>query len=127
MADLNGLKYLNDTYGHTAGDEAIAAVSGELRKASPQGACIVRTGGDEFLIMAALDKDSTEPQLIAGKVDEGLRLYNEKNARPFTIGASLGWVFAPLTEGSKEFDQLIEEADARMYEHRKKRDLHRRG
>ena len=44
VADLNGLKYMNDTFGHAAGDEAISVVSSALIKAAPGGSSIVRTG-----------------------------------------------------------------------------------
>ena len=57
VADLNGLKHLNDTYGHAAGDEAIAAVVAELSSAAPTGTRIVRTGGDEFIMFTAIFGD----------------------------------------------------------------------
>ncbi len=90
VSDLNGLKHLNDTYGHAAGDEAIAAVSAERLKASPTGSRIVRTGGDEFLLMAALSPDSPEPEEMNQKIDKGLEEYNKAHPNPFTIGASYG-------------------------------------
>ena len=49
MADLNGLKKINDTYGHVAGDQAIATVAKELKAACPYGSICVRYGGDEML------------------------------------------------------------------------------
>ena len=112
---MNGLKHLNDTYGHAAGDEAIAAVSSELLKAAPKGSRIVRTGGDEFLLMAALDKESTEPTEMSGKIDSGLEAYNMTHPNPFTIGASYGWVLHPLKENMVDLDEYIEMADSKMY------------
>ncbi len=126
VSDLNGLKHLNDTYGHAAGDEAIAAVSSELLKAAPTGSHIVRTGGDEFLLMAALDPDSREPEEMGPKLDRGIAAYNQANPRPFTVGASYGWVFLPLRDDMTDLDEYIEMADARMYEMRAERDQYRR-
>lgn len=126
VADLNGLKHLNDTYGHAAGDEAIAAVSTELLKAAPKGSRIIRTGGDEFLLIAALNKDSTEPVEMNGKIDTGLEEYNKAHPHPFTIGASYGWVLLPVKEGMLDLDEYIEMADAKMYEMKVKRDKYRR-
>lgn len=126
VADLNGLKHLNDTYGHAVGDEAIAAVSAELLKAAPKGSRIVRTGGDEFLLMASLDKDSTEPEEMSGKIDSGLEAYNAAHPNPFIIGASYGWILLPPKEEMVDLDEYIEMADAKMYEMKVQRDAYRR-
>jgi len=126
VADLNGLKHLNDTYGHAAGDEAIAAVSAELLKAAPKGSRIVRTGGDEFLLFTALDKDSSEPEKMNEKIDQGLEEYNKLHPNPFSIGASYGWILLPLKEGMTDLDEYIEIADAKMYEMKVLRDKYRR-
>lgn len=126
VADLNGLKHLNDTYGHAAGDEAIAAVSTELLKAAPRGARIVRMGGDEFLLMASLPRDSKEPEEMCIKIDQGLEAYNLAHPNPFTIGASYGWVLLPIKEGMINLDEYIEIADAKMYDMKMERDVYRR-
>ena len=126
VADLNGLKYLNDTYGHKAGDEAIAAVSAELLKAAPQGSRIVRTGGDEFLLMAALAPDSREPYEMSGKLDRGLEEYNKAHDNPFSVGASYGWVLLPAKQGMVDIDEYVEMADSRMFDMKVDRDEHRR-
>ena len=126
VVDLNGLKHLNDTYGHSAGDEAIAAVSAELLKSAPQGTRIVRTGGDEFLLFAALDKNSTEPDEMGPKIDQGIADYNREHSNPYEIGVSYGWVFQPIDGDKRNFDELIEIADYKMYEMRVERDKYRR-
>lgn len=111
---------------HAAGDEAIIAVSAQLRAAAPDGAKAVRIGGDEFLIFAAVDKDSTEPDLFGEKVDSGLKAYNESHSNPYTIGASYGWVCLPAEDDMTGLDKYIEMADAKMYRMRIERDEHRR-
>ncbi|MCR5652005.1 MAG: sensor domain-containing diguanylate cyclase [Lachnospiraceae bacterium] len=126
VADLNGLKHLNDTYGHAAGDEAIAEVSSELLKAAPKGSRIVRTGGDEFLLMAVLEPDSKEPDEMGTKLDKALDLYNKAHSNPYVIGVSYGWVFLPLKKGMTDLDEYIETADKRMYEMKTERDEFRR-
>lgn len=127
VADLNGLKYLNDTYGHAAGDEAIAAVSSILLKSAPDGTRIVRTGGDEFLLFAALSsKDKDELQKMEGLIEERLKKYNEEHDNPYEVGASYGWVLLPVRDGMIDLDEYVEMADKKMYEMRKVRDTHRR-
>ncbi len=126
VADLNGLKHLNDTYGHAAGDEAIRVVSSELIKASPSDGKAVRIGGDEFLIFAALDEDSPEPGDFAEKLDKGIEAYNRSHDNPYTVGVSYGWVLLPVKENMTSLDDYIEKADAKMYEMRTMRDKYRR-
>lgn len=126
VADLNGLKHLNDTYGHAAGDEAIAAVSSELKKNAPGGSRIVRTGGDEFLMLAALDKDTSEPEAMGSMIDEGLKDYNSTHDNPYEIGVSYGWVLMPAEDGMNDLDKYIALADEKMYEMKTRRDKYRR-
>jgi diguanylate cyclase (GGDEF)-like protein len=126
VADLNGLKYLNDTYGHAAGDEAIAAVSSELLKAAPENSKVIRTGGDEFLMMAAIDRDSNEPEIMGDKIDKGLNLYNTSHNNPYEIGVSYGWVIMPPKEDMTSLDEYVALADEKMYQMKTQRDKHRR-
>ncbi len=126
VADLNGLKHLNDTWGHAAGDEAIAAVSAELFKAAPTGSRIVRTGGDEFLLMGAVSADSEEPAQLGDKLDAGMAAYNAIHDNAYKIGVSYGWVLLPVREGMVSLDEYIALADARMYEMKFQRDEFRR-
>ena len=126
VADLNGLKHLNDTYGHAAGDEAIRVVSQELKNAAPSGSKVVRIGGDEFMIFASVDSGSSEPEEFGEKVDSGIRAYNASHSNPYEVGASYGWVLMPPEKGMINLDRYIEAADAKMYEMRVKRDRYRR-
>ncbi|BAH06195.1 PAS domain S-box protein [Clostridium kluyveri] len=51
MADVNGLKLINDSFGHTVGDELLKKVSEAMEKGCPQGGVVARLGGDEFVIL----------------------------------------------------------------------------
>ncbi len=127
VADLNGLKYLNDTFGHHAGDEAIGVVSKALRNAAPSGGKAVRIGGDEFLIFATVDKGSKEPDEFAEKVDRSVEEYNNSHtSNPYKFGVSYGWVLLPVKDKMTCLDEYIEMADKKMYEMRVLRDEHRR-
>ena len=126
VADLNGLKHLNDTYGHAAGDEALIAISHALKSSAPKGSRIVRIGGDEFMIFASVDKGSNEPDQFAGKVDDSIKRYNESHSNPYDVGTSYGWVLLPAKEGMTSLDEYIEMADSKMYKMRAERDEYRR-
>ncbi len=126
VVDLNGLKYLNDTYGHAAGDEAIRAVADALRNSVPEGACIVRTGGDEFLALGALDRESRQPEQMEILLDQLLNKYNDEHDNQYSVGASYGWVMEEISEETDSIERFVEEADKRMYEMKEKRDEHMR-
>lgn len=51
MVDINGLKVINDTYGHDAGDDYITGVANNIRKVVRQEDYVIRYGGDEFVIV----------------------------------------------------------------------------
>ncbi len=126
VADLNGLKHINDTYGHAAGDEAIRVVSKELKNAAPAGCKAVRIGGDEFLLFASVDKGNTEPDEFGIKLDKGIEAYNAAHSNPYSVGASYGWVLLPPGADMTSLDEYIEKADKKMYEMRVLRDEYRR-
>jgi diguanylate cyclase (GGDEF)-like protein len=126
VSDLNGLKHLNDNYGHAAGDEALLAVANVLTASAPTGSKVVRIGGDEFLIFAAIDSASNEADTFPDKVDNGIEEYNKSHSNPYQVGASYGWVVLPPKDGMSSLDEYIEMADAKMYEMRQIRDKYRR-
>ena len=126
VLDLNGLKYMNDTFGHSAGDTAIATVAAALKKASPDGSSIIRTGGDEFLVFCPLEKDSKEHENFGTILESELKAYNENHDNPFEVSASYGYVFLPIKEGMDSLDEYIEVADEKMYQMKEARDPHKR-
>ena len=126
VLDLNGLKYINDTFGHSAGDTAIATVSDALKKASPQGSSIIRTGGDEFLVFCPLAADSTALDSFEKTLEEELGFYNDSHNNPFQVAASYGYVFLPPKENMETLDEYIETADEKMYKMKEERDPHKR-
>ncbi len=126
VLDLNGLKYMNDTFGHSAGDTAIATVADALKKAAPNGSSIIRTGGDEFLVFCPLEKGSTEYESFGTILESELNSYNSSHDNPFEVSASYGYVFLPVKEGMDNLDEYIEIADEKMYRMKEERDPHKR-
>lgn len=126
VVDLNGLKHINDTYGHTDGDIAIETIANELKKNAPEGAAIVRTGGDEFLVFAPMEENSSYPEVMGNRIDEDLKEFNLNHDYPYDVAASYGWSIFPVTEEMRDLDECIEVADAKMYDMKCKRDEYRR-
>ena len=111
MSDMDGLKYINDNFGHADGDQSIAAVANALKKACPEHAISARFGGDELfaVIIGECDADA-----IMKQIDEYLKEYNDEADLPYTVATSSGYYRSTLTES---FDVLkaLKRADERMY------------
>lgn len=111
VVDLDGLKGINDRYGHRVGDEIIRFVGGVLEGMSRPNEVVARVGGDEFYLLV---RAVTEPELDArlavlkARVDHGLFAPGFAEA----IGLSVGGAVWSL--GQDPFDTLAA-ADAEMY------------
>ena len=126
VLDLNGLKYLNDTFGHAAGDEGLRVVAEALKASVPDNSYIVRTGGDEFLVVGVLDEGSDQPKQMGLKLERFIEEYNNSHGNPYKVGASYGYVMEKISDETDSIDYLIEVADKKMYDMKMRRDDHMR-
>ena len=112
MSDLDGLKYINDNYGHADGDRSIAAVAAALKEACPENALNARFGGDELFSVIIGECD---PDEIIRNIDKKLEEYNREAKLPYTVSTSSG---AYTTTLSDDFEILrsLKIADERMYQ-----------
>ena len=117
LADLDGLKKINDTFGHQEGDRALVAVADVLRTTFRSSDILGRFGGDEFIALAvAAARDSGK--IIANRLQSHLADRNAKDPRPYQLSCSLGVaLFDPKTPTSIE--DLIGEADMALYEQKR--------
>ncbi|WP_026493449.1 diguanylate cyclase domain-containing protein [Butyrivibrio sp. XPD2002] len=109
MLDLNGLKQINDSFGHLAGDNAIATIARILKEECPEDALCVRVGGDEMLalILGECDWDSMEAAMI-GKMEEATKKLG------YTVSASMG-IATTVMDDDINLDRIIALADEEMY------------
>lgn len=119
-ADVDGLKPINDGYGHEEGDNAISICSATLKEVFPEGSICVRTGGDEFMILTAFD-DPEEPDRLIKQVYERIDGYNAEQRTPYKLGCSCGHITLKPDDNT-DLTELKGEADSRMYieKHRRK-------
>lgn len=108
--DLDDFKLVNDCYGHDAGDEILQAVGEVLLQNRRRYSISVRTGGDEFLILAAV-RDTREGQAIA----RHLRLRLQERLSKASIPASASVGIAIMRQVPNSLDELLIQADAQMY------------
>lgn len=122
MTDLDGLKYINDNFGHNEGDYAIKATADALKNSCPESAVCIRMGGDE---MAAFMSSSAPLDEIEAEINARLRSVNRIAGKPYPIGVSIGIYRSPAGR-IPSFEELIRSADEQMYtvksEHRRQRE-----
>ena len=111
--DLDQFKLVNDSLGHAAGDELLAAVAPRLEQALRPGDTVARFGGDEFAVLAEDVEDERGATRIAERIAEAL-------ARPFDRAPSASTSSAPASgsrsaAGTEEPEALIRDADAALY------------
>ncbi|MBQ4466032.1 MAG: GGDEF domain-containing protein, partial [Oscillospiraceae bacterium] len=117
LSDLDGLKPINDNYGHAAGDSAIATVAAALKFSCPPQALCVRFGGDE---MIAVFTGKYDGRVISEKIEQYLADYNARSGLPYDISASIGICRTTLRTNT-DFEAVMHKADQSMYEIKQKR------
>ena len=109
--DINGLKYVNDTKGHAAGDKLIKDASALICDFFNHGS-VYRTGGDEFVVL--LQEKGYD------SMDEAIAAFNrqaEENIMKNEVVVSIG--YSTLQPGDEQLHDIFERADHMMYEHKK--------
>ena len=112
--DLDGLKLVNDTFGHAAGDVMLQRTAAMLREVLPEPTLIARVGGDEFVVLLT-EVDESLLRQAYGK----LQVYKQagmQDSEEFPLQISVGYRYRYQCEpDSNELDQMLKEADDEMY------------
>ena len=111
--DVNDFKAINDTYGHTAGDEVLRVIAQRLRETVPARDVVARVGGDEFLVLSFSD-DEGSIEAIVRNVQEQMQqpiVVALGNALHVSIAAGVAYSKAPTVEVA----ELLRESDRAMY------------
>lgn len=116
FCDLDGLKAINDNYGHLAGDHVIKHVAARISSVIRSTDLAARIGGDEFVVLAPGMPSADAAKALADKIHRAvrtpLRLVDD-DVPEFTPTISIGLVLARPGEGA---DALLERADAALYD-----------
>jgi len=112
MIDIDGLKLINDTYGHFAGDQAILMISKLLTSEFGENAFIARIGGDEFILLSP-KTDVAQYKAIRNKV---LDKFADMKVYEIPVSVSFGGSLKTLE--SESIDDVFVKAENDMYSHK---------
>ena len=113
FVDVNGLKKVNDNYGHLEGDELLKNVAQILQNNIRSADAVARMGGDEFLIIFS-NKRIEEVEDVWARIEEKVDEWNRNTDKPYNISLSHGFAQKEFEDGLTS-DELIEKADSQMY------------
>lgn len=113
--DLDGLKSVNDNFGHDQGDEMIRHTVDIIKSMIRENDILCRWGGDEFLIFFSCDK--AQADMIMTRIQKSLDTFNASGKAPYHIQFSYGIAEIPVG-ATHLFDSIIADADALMYKNK---------
>lgn len=114
FVDLDDFKIVNDSMGHSAGDELLVQIGQKLRQTAGEDSFVARFGGDEFAVL--IPRTDEDPRLVATVTDDILRTLREPipiRGTEVRVSASFGISIYP-TDGETA-DELMQNADVAMY------------
>jgi diguanylate cyclase (GGDEF)-like protein/PAS domain S-box-containing protein len=112
--DLDHFKQVNDSFGHSVGDELLKAVTRRLRECVRSTDTIARLGGDEFaVVQIGTHSQPTEAALLASRLVDVIGAPYDLADHRVVIGASVGVSIAPVD--SRDSEQLMKNADMALY------------
>ena len=118
--DMDGLKGINDNFGHNEGDAAIKTLAMLLTQSVDENTIVSRFGGDEFVVAGVFPDGEKVAEQFKETLQRKIDAYNEITEKPYKISASIG-ISIKKPDEKTNLDDLIELADSIMYRQKAKR------
>jgi diguanylate cyclase (GGDEF)-like protein len=112
--DIDGFKAVNDSLGHSVGDELLKGIAGRLRSCLNEAGLVARLGGDEFAVIQTDVRDQSEVTDLVGRIYAAIRAPFECMGHQLMTDASIGVALAAV--GDNDLEQLVKNADLAMYD-----------
>lgn len=112
ILDVNGLKLINDAFGHQVGDEALKVIGNVLKETFEEKDIISRVGGDEFTILLP----KTNRNIVQTYKENIISAVKSKQIKNIELSVSLGYEF--IESSLDEIDEIEKKAENRMYAHK---------
>lgn len=124
--DMDGLKIINDTYGHTEGDFALKALASAIRHFVLRNGICSRYGGDEFVCAILTDQETNfTPEIVRERLKTSLYANKELETKKYRVSASVGCRCIRIGE-KPNLEELMHNADEDMYQDKQKRRKNRK-
>ncbi len=120
-ADLDGLKGINDSFGHKEGDRALIKTAELLKETFRSSDVLGRLGGDEFTALAMVEPGDGVDQLVA-RLEQTFDNYNALKIAPYRLSISIG-VAQLNADGAQTMEDLMALADIAMYENKRRKQI----
>ena len=120
MIDLDFFKDINDTHGHSTGDEALAEAAKLLVASAPEDSSVIRYAGDEFVILMPEANEEAALQAVED-IGAAVREFNANAGKPYSLSLSMG--FSAFKPGLDTIDSFLSRIDEHMYIQKRSRHL----
>ena len=114
FADLDGLKWINDTLGHVEGDKALIEAATVFKDTFRTSDIVARLGGDEYAALA-IDITGNDPEIFTDRLQFLIDTRNNQKDRKYKLSISIGYSYYD-PENPCSLDELIARADQLMYQ-----------
>lgn len=115
--DMDGMKKINDTFGHNEGDYALIALAAAIKKSCNENQICARFGGDEFVVFQPACGELCGEELSC-RIQEMVAEHNRTFGKPYNLEVSIGYYIVKPTSSSY-LSKMIEIADEKMYEEKR--------
>lgn len=116
--DMDGLKQINDTYGHAEGDFALKKIAECMRNSTSRSEICTRFGGDEFVIAFCDERGEQRGNEIINEMYNRLKAFNSCALKPYYVRMSVG-MYSKIADEGDTLDLYIKCADGLMYANKK--------
>jgi diguanylate cyclase (GGDEF)-like protein len=117
--DLDGLKQINDTFGHQEGNRALVETANILRDSFRQSDILGRFGGDEFVVLVT-EAEAEGISVVTARLQDKVQTRNAHPDRRYMLSVSVGLVTSASID-PPDLDRLLQQADSLMYEHKEQK------